>query len=240
VDIAVPDDSASVREGLRLATMRGCMGGCHGSNIEGEVFVDDWLLARLVAPNLTAAVRRYDNADLARIIRRGVRPTGKSVVAMPSPMFSGLTDADLGRILAYLRSVPPQPGNPPERRLGPLARIAFVAHEFRPAADEVHRADSLRDRWPRDGDSTAPGAYLARTICTECHGLDLAGENPAPNLAVVKGYTFEAFTTLMRRGKAMGDRELPMMSGVARRRFSQFTDPELRNLYNYLIARAAT
>ena len=244
VDIAVPDDSASIGEGHRLARIRGCAGGCHGKDsagsVLGGVFVDDPLLARLIAPNLTAAVRRYATADLVRIIRRGVRPDGSSVIGMPSEMFSGLTDGDLGKILAYLRSIPPRPGLAPERRLGPIARLAFVAGKLRPAAELVRRADGLSGSWPHGASSTAPGAYLARTSCTECHGLDLHGGDPAPDLRIAAGYSFQSFTELLRRGNALGNRELPLMSKVARTRFRHFTESELRSLYAYLIASAAT
>jgi cytochrome c553 len=239
VEIAVPEDSISMREGHRLALIRGCA-GCHGTDVNGAVFIDDPLLARLIAPSLTAAVRSYDNADLVRIIRRGVRPDGSSVIGMPSEMFSGLTDADLGKILAYLNSAPPRPGLGPERRLGPIARIGFVAGKLRPAAELVRRAGHLSGSWPRDADSTAPGAYLARTSCTECHGLDLRGGDQAPDLRIAASYSFEAFTQLMRQGKALGNRELPLMSQVARSRFRHFTSQELRDLYTYLVARAAS
>jgi cytochrome c553 len=239
VKIAVPDNSMSIREGYRLALIHGCV-SCHGTDVNGAVFIDDPLLARLVAPSLTAAVRSYGNADLVRIIRRGVLPDGSSVIGMPSEMFSGLTDADLGKILAYLSSAPAQPGLGPERRLGPVARIGFVAGKLRPAAELARRAGQLSGSWPRDPDSTAPGAYLARTSCTECHGLDLRGGDQAPDLRIAASYSFEAFTGLMRQGKALGTRELPLMSQVARSRFRYFTDQELRNLYTYLIARAAS
>jgi cytochrome c553 len=240
VDVAVPGDSASIGEGHRLAMIRGCAGGCHGrdsaGSVYGGVFVDDPLLARLVAPNLSTAVRRYSNADLVRIIRRGVRPDGSSVIGMPSEMFAGLSDQDLGKILAYLRSVPPRPGLGPERRLGPIARIAFVAGKFRPAAELVRRADRLSGSWPRGADSLVLGAYLTRTSCTECHGLDLRGGDAAPDLRIAAGYSLQSFTELLRRGNALGNRDLPLMSQVARTRFRHFTDPELRSLYEYLIA----
>jgi cytochrome c553 len=238
IDIVVPSDSQSSIEGRRLSMIRGCSGGCHGMEIEGGVFIDNLLLARLVAPNLTAAVRKYSNADLARIIWRGVRPDGSSVIGMPSEMFSGLTDGDLGKIIAYLRSVPPHTGPAPERRLGPIARFAFVAGKLRPAAELARKADLLADIYPQNGDATAAGGYLARTSCTECHGLDLRGGDTAPDLGIAAGYSFEAFADLMRKGKALGNRELPLMSRVARGRFSHFTDQELRALYSYLIARA--
>jgi mono/diheme cytochrome c family protein len=239
VDIAVPRDSQSVTEGRRLSMIRGCSGDCHGMEIEGGVFIDNVLVARLVAPNLTATVRKHSNADLARIVRRGVRPDGSSVIGMPSEMFSGLTDEDLGKILGYLRSVPPHPGPAPERRLGPIARVAFVAGKLRPAAELVREAALPAGTYPQDGDSTAAGGYLARTSCTECHGLDLRGGDTAPDLRIAAGYSLEAFTGLMRSGTALGNRELPLMSRVARGRFSHFTDKEIRNLYTYLVTAAA-
>jgi len=237
VTIALPADPGSIAEGRRLALIRGCA-TCHGGNLEGGVFIDNLLLARLVAPDLTAAVRKYSNADLVRIVRRGVRPDGSSVIGMPSEMFSGLSDADLGKILAYLRSEPLHQGLGPERRLGPIARLGFAAGRLRPAAELVRRADQVADAWPRSSDSTTWGAYLARTSCTECHGPDLGGGDKAPDLRVAAGYSFEAFTGLMRQGTALGNRELPLMSEVARRRFHYFTDQELRALHAYLTARA--
>jgi cytochrome c553 len=237
VHLTVPAGCSSIMEGRRLALTRGCA-TCHGGTLEGGVFINSFLLARLVAPDLTAAVRKYSTADLVRIIRRGVRPDGSSVIGMPSDMFSRLTDADLGQILAYLRSVPVHQGLAPERRLGPVARLAFAAGKLRPAAELVRRAELVADAWPQDDDSTAWGAYLARTSYTECHGHDFGGGDKAPDLRIAAGYSFEEFTRLMRQGTALGNRELPLMSQVARGRFHYFTDQELRDLYAYLIARA--
>lgn len=229
-------ESNSLAEGERLARLHGCL-GCHGQNLEGKVFIDEPLLAHIVSPNLTIAVREYSDAQLERIIRHGIRPNGRSVVAMPSGMFSQLTDDDLGRILAYLRSAPPVIGHAREVRLGPLARLGVVIGRFAPAVDAVRRAEALSPEFPRAGDSTAAGAYLARTVCTECHGLDLNGGERAPDLRIAAGYTREQFSRLMRTGKALGDRELTLMSQVARSRFSRFTDQEVEALYGYLIAR---
>jgi hypothetical protein len=41
----------------------------------------------------------------------------------------------------------------------------------------------------------------------------------------------------MRTGKAVGNRELPMMSAVARVRVSHLGDTDLNALYDYLAAR---
>jgi hypothetical protein len=59
---------------------------------------DQPVIGRIVAPNLTSAVRRYSDAQLVAIIRHGLRPDGHSVVVMPAQEFSVLTDQDLGHI----------------------------------------------------------------------------------------------------------------------------------------------
>ena len=56
-----------------------------------------------------------------------------------------------------------------------------------------------------------------------------------PNLRMVLAYSEADFTTFMRTGKALGDRDLKLMSSVARWRYSQFTDNEIKALYDYLV-----
>lgn len=238
--INLPTDSQALVEGLRLARIRGCAGGCHGDNVEGGMFIDDLLLARLPAPNLTAAVRDYSDVELVGIIRHGVRPDGRSVIGMPSGMFRPLSNEDLGRILAYLRSVPATEGQARGASIGPLGRLGIVIGMYKPAAEDVRSAEALAGIYPAEDNSNARGAYLARTACTECHGLDLRGdpEGYPPDLRIVAGYSLEAFTHLMRTGKGLGERDLKLMSEVARGRFAYFTDEEIGDLYRYLIMRA--
>ncbi len=238
-NIAVPTDAPSVAEGMRLAKIRGCA-GCHGSQLEGQVLIDEPLIGRLAAPDLTIAAREYSNAELVRIIRRGVRPDGRSVVVMPSAMYSSLRDDDLGKIIAYIRSLPASEGQRRDVTLGPGGRIMLAAGKFKPTAAEVLEAEAAPASFPRPGEANSDGAYLARTVCTECHGAKLEGDQRgSPDLRIAAGYTLEQFTHLMRTGKALGNRELELMSEVARKRLSHFTDDEIRVLHSYLVARAA-
>jgi mono/diheme cytochrome c family protein len=237
-DISASLDSASVAEGFHIAQTRGCT-GCHGANLQGQTFIDDPLMARVASPNLTIAAAEYSDGQLAHIIRRGVRPDGQSLVIMPSGSFSQLTDRDVGSILAYLHSVPGVEGQRRTRYFGPVARILFALGKFKPAPVEAREADALAPSYPQPGQPHWKGAYIARTTCTECHGLNLAGgSGKRPDLRIAAGYTLEQFTHFMRTGKALGDRELPLMSDMARRRFSHFTDDELAELHGYLVARA--
>lgn len=237
--IRVPNDSASIAEGGRLAKLRGCT-TCHGKMAEGQILVEHWLVGRLAAPNLTQAVRKYSDAELEGIIRQGVRPNGKSVIEMPSGMFAALSDQDLGSIISYLRSLPVREGHTEGVRFGALGHVLFALGRVRPAAARARRAAQLTRIYPGPNDSNWTGAYLARTVCTECHGLDLRGHpsGKPPDLRIAASYPLDAFTHLMRTGKAAGEREVGPMSQVARRRFSSFTDAEIAMLHRYLVARA--
>jgi mono/diheme cytochrome c family protein len=199
--------------------------------------LDEPMLARLVAPNLTAAVRRYSDAELAVVIRNGVRPGGRSLVVMPSEGFVGLTDADLGRIIGFLRTLPAVPGHEPSLRLGPLGRIGFALGKFKVAAQLIADSVPLPEA---TNQQAALGRYLARTTCPQCHRADLRGtSNPSftsPNLQVVAGYTLEGFTRLLRTGVPLGGRNLATMGPWARDHLSYFTDAEIGALYSYLHA----
>jgi mono/diheme cytochrome c family protein len=234
VTLSIPTDPASVAEGQRLATVRGCVGACHGKEGEGRVLLDELMIARVVAPNLTAAVRKYSDAELAVIIRNGVRPDGRSMVIMPSAAFVGITDGDLGRIIAFLRSLPAATGPEPSVSIGPLGRVGLAVGRFKVEAQFIAEAIPPPEA---TSEEATHGRYLARTICAHCHGTDLRGvsvPNPSPSLQIVAAYSPEAFTQLMRTGVALGGRNLETMSPWARKLLSQLTDAEIAALYSYL------
>ncbi|GAB2686521.1 hypothetical protein GCM10027170_17190 [Aliiglaciecola aliphaticivorans] len=52
---------------------------------------------------------------------------------------------------------------------------------------------------------------------------------------MVAAYSEEEFVTLMRTGKALGNRDLKLMGGVARFRYAKFTDSEINAIYHYLV-----
>ena len=235
VEVSLPTDSLSLAEGQRLATIRGCFNGCHGEGVDGQVFFDEPGLARLVAPNLTQVAAQLTDAELERVIRQGVRRDGRSTVGMPSSMFYQLSDADLGAILAFIRSVPVSEGPETEITLGPLARLGLVLGKYHPQADLIEHI-APRPAAVDTSDRLAFGAYLAMTACSECHGTNLRGspETLTPDLAIAASYSLDDFTRLMQTGTAIGDRELRLMSDVARGRFVHFTEREVQALHAYL------
>jgi mono/diheme cytochrome c family protein len=220
-------------EGERLARIGGCFEGCHGDELGGRVFFDEPRVARVVAPDLTRVVREYSDAELERVIRRGVRRDGRSVFAMPSPMYAAMADEELAHVIAFLRSWPELGGPPSEIRLGPLGRLGVAIGEFPPLAREIRETPPARV--PRD-DPQAWGRYLALTACSECHGHDLRGD-PAggtPGLHVAAAYSEADWARLLREGRGLGDRDLGLMSAVVRSRFRHLTDGEVGLLREYL------
>jgi len=235
VTLSIPNDPASIIEGRRLATVRGCFAGCHGKEAEGAIFFDKPMIARIVAPNLTAAVRKFSDTELAVIIRNGVRPDGRSMLVMPSEVFVGLTDEDLFRIIAFLKTLPEVAGPSPSISPGPMGRLGLVLGKFKTVAQLIAEtvpppdATNEKDRY---------GRYLARTICAECHGTALRGDsNPdfsSPDLRVVAAYSPDSFAQLLRTGIAIGGRNVGVMSTQARNNLSHLTDSEIAALYGYL------
>ncbi|MBC7896782.1 MAG: cytochrome c [Cytophagaceae bacterium] len=232
--VAVSGDSLSLVEGERVAWLRGCH-GCHGDSLQGKVFLDEPRVIRLVAPNVTTAITSYSDAELARLIRHGVTRTGRAAFAMPSAMFYHLSDADLGRMLAHLRSAPTQSLTHPATELRLMAKIGLVTNKVpRDANTMDHQAPRLGNR--ADTTQLARGEYLAMTSCTECHGVDLRGDATTPALAKALGYTLPQFTSLLLDGRARDGRDLGLMGTTARSRFVHFRRDEVDAIWAWLQA----
>jgi cytochrome c553 len=230
--VVVPGDSASLAEGERLAWLRGCH-GCHGDSLAGKVFLDEPRVLRLVAPNVTAVAPTYSDAELARLIRHGVTRTGRAVIGMPSATFYHLSDGDVGRIIAHVRAARPQPTTVPATELRLMAKIGLVAGKVPTDAGTMdHDAPRLGDR--TDTAQVARGEYLARTICTECHGPDLRGEETTPSIVRALGYTYPQFLSLLLDGRSRDGRDLGLMATTARRRFVRFRRDEIDAIWAYL------
>ena len=247
--IIIPADEESLAEGKRIFQYRGCE-ACHGEHLQGLVYMDNPAIGQVITPNLTTGqgdigAQRTD-ADLVRSIRHGVRPDGTALLFMPSTEFYYLSDTDLGRVIAYIRSVPPTDSEMPPSKLSLTGRIVMnvaKAITFLPA--ELIPHDSPRPVAPEPGITPEYGEYLALS-CKVCHGQTLSGgEIPgfppewpsAPNLTPGKGSRLptwgeEGFIEIIRTGQKHGRVINP--DYMPWKSYRHMSDDELRAVYAYL------
>jgi len=225
-------------EGERLARVFGCYRGCHGRHMEGNVAFEDPAFLRAVAPSLQDAVKNYSSQQFEALVRQGVRPDGRSVWAMPSGSFASMTDRHLAEILGFIRDYPvyEREAELPDFKFYAGGRVAVLTGLMEAQAAIAARFEPMTDKDLVD--PMVHGRYLALNACSECHNTTLEGfEGFTPSLAVAKGYGRAQFKRLMSEGIGVGDRELGLMSEVAKMRFSQFEPAEVDALYDYLQSR---
>ena len=220
----------------------------------GHVF--DIPPGKLFAPNITpdpeTGIGRRTDAELARIMRLGIRADGR--VAMPLMPFQNLADEDLVALLSYLRSLKPVKNAVPDHEwhlLGDFLR-AFVLKPEGPAGTPPARmVPSVTAEY---------GRYLAHSVanCNGCHtdrdfrsgafiGKPFAGGSPmpalddpkfevaAPNITAdpktgrLAKFTEDEFVKRLKSGtpSAPGT-HMPWGS------FRHMTDEDLRAVYRYL------
>lgn len=238
-----PED---IEEGARLARARGCA-DCHGSNLAGRLVVDEMPMMRLIGANITGGqgsnVGDWSDEDIARVIRYGIKPDGKPVFFMPAHEYFAMPPHELGRIIGYMRSVPPVDGDPGRSELGLIGRILHVTGAMPLYPAEILDA-SVQPPTFDVNDPVAFGGYLA-DACKGCHGTGLSGGKlpgappsmPVPlNITMhetgLAGWTAEEFAETMRTGKSRDGRQLSefMPFGVYR----SMTDSELNALWAYI------
>lgn len=229
--------SDPIEHGERLSAVLGCI-GCHTLDLTGE----DWSdpdLGVLWTANLTHSAAAYSEEDLTVMITEGRRPD-RALMDMPSYLFSELHPDDLAALVGYLKTLPAKGTRHPEPTIGPQLAKDIAGGEFK---NSVQRVSEMKDQAPPDlGPEYAFARYILRATCAECHGMDLEGSTeqmmgapPRPSLRIVAAYSAEDFSALMKTGKPTGDRELDLMGGVSRWRYSRFTESETSAVYDYLL-----
>jgi mono/diheme cytochrome c family protein len=247
--IDVSMDEATIARGEHLAIIRGCT-DCHGTDLSGAVLVDDPALGVIFGTNLTRGIgglgNDYSDEALVLAIRHGIDVEGKGLLIMPSQEYFVLSDADLGAIIAYVRSLPSTDNVIPEPNLRLIGRALYLAGQLPPIAAEIIDHDAQRPRAPEIEVSADYGEYLA-TGCTGCHGSDFAGGSvpgrppdfplasnltPAGNMASWDEADFVAAmrTGVTPEGKVMEPEVMPWPSTA------EMTDLELGALWAYLQA----
>ena len=239
--IEVPTNQASIERGQHLVNTVLFCKECHGDDLGGKLQFNDPLTGRISARNLTRGKggigSEISDEGWVLAIRHGVDEDGTPLIEMPSESFNSLSDADLGAIIAYLKSLPPVDNELPERRLGPFYQLSILSNPSLIPAEVIDHFGP-RPRAP-DPDVTAEyGKYLA-TACRICHGPNLSGGRGAgAGLDLTGGGDLSKwgeaeFVTALRtgetpRGEPLDPRLMPW------ERVGGLTDDELHAIWLYL------
>lgn len=249
INVAAATDPAALARGRYLAEHVSVCVDCHGENLGGGIVVDDPALGRIVAPNLTMGQagqgRELSDADLARVLRTGVKPDGRSALVMPSDDYQHLNDADLAALIAYVRGAAPVDGQPATNEMRALGRFLLATGQL-----PIKIADRIDPMQPAPaaipaGVTPEYGHYLANIAgCTGCHGPGLSG-GPIPGAppdwpraanitvgGVIKGWSEAEFLSTIRTGVDRSghllNEEMPW------RRYAGMSDDDLRAIWAFL------
>lgn len=231
VDVSIPHDSASIAAGKKIALTRGCY-GCHNKNLSGD-FYPYWETG-MVAANVSKMLPQYTDNELFRLLRHGIKKDGTGLWSMPAGMFVNLSDQDIYRLIAHLRTVPAVENKLPETAFSFKGRMKIISGEIISEVT-IARQAVKKFNYPNNPTVVQQGNYLVLTTCTECHGYDLRGAYGSPPLLIAKAYKESDFVKFMQTGKALGNRELVMMSDVCRSRFVHYSEEELKAIHAFLM-----
>ena len=241
--IAIPTGADAIVRGKHLVDAVAVCTICHGDDLGGKLAFDDPFLGHGYTANLTGGRggigRRYDTSDWIRAIRYGVRPDGTGIAFMPSDHYNAISDADLGAVIAYVKSVPAVANERTSVELNFMARLLIGTGLF----GEGNRTAIIDFAAPRSRMQPDAGAYLVDVGgCSFCHGRDLTGSQgpepgapPAPNLTAsgpLQRWTSTEFMMSIRNGlasdgHAIDPKYMPWLG------YRRMTDQELIDIWRF-------
>lgn len=274
--VLIPSDADAIGRGQHIFKFRGCQ-ACHSAGgasyaatkdefgmqahlnlpsqdiplMEGNVYMDDPSVGKVVASNLTSGAGGvgggYTDAGWVKAIRHGVRMDGTPLLFMPATEFYYLSDEDLGAVIAYVKSAPPEDNVLPKSKISFIGRVIMTLVPqitFIPAELIPHAAP--RPVAPQVGITPEYGEYLTHS-CKVCHGLTMSGGEipgfpaswpPAQNLTWGDGSALPrwdeaGFINAMRTGKTPDGIEL-RSAYMPWTSFQYMSDDELRAVWVYL------
>jgi mono/diheme cytochrome c family protein len=245
VDLVAIARERGLLRGKHYLESRAACRECHGEDFGGKTIVDNPVMGKWIAPNITlgGVTSDYRPEDWVRIVRHGLLRSGLPAV-MPSFDFAAFSDQELSDIALYIQSQPKVSRVMPKSELGPVYSM-LIANGQIPVSAEVidHRAERPK-RPPGITVNSELGKHLGAT-CKGCHGAGLSGgpiQGGDPAWPPAKNLTFDdsglAKWTLADFRKALHDGVRP--DGTAINRVmpisytSRLAPEEVDALYLYL------
>ena len=269
-ELTATDDPAVIERGRYLVFGPAHCGACHapGEMVETLDVTEEPPLSGgytyplpfgdLQFPNITpdpeTGIGRYTDAEIARVLRHGVKPNGQAL--LPVMEYQNISDEDIVAIISYLRSRPPVRREIPRTDLNFMGK-ALKAFMFKPMGPEGEPPEAS----PEEAPTVERGEYLANRVaqCAQCHtrrnmadlsfdGPRLAGGaelnepwtpewtfvtpnlTPDPETGAIAGWTEDQFVARFRVGRTVEGS--PMMWEF----FGRMSDTDLRAIYRYLMS----
>lgn len=191
-DIKASDDPAVIERGKYLVNAVAHCAACHSPAQEyagskpGEIVVPkgghEWHMGPIGvirAPNITphegTGIGKYTDAELARVIRHGVKRNDEAGLFMMA--VGPMSDEDLTAVVSYIRSIEPVDHAVGEHEVGLLGKVLFQGPmKF---FSHPHDYSSFAPTFVKEGSASAErGKYLAHgpAFCVGCHSDYEAGD----------------------------------------------------------------
>lgn len=271
-DIKASTDSAVIAHGKYLVYGTAHCAECHSGTREdfkngipmeqltpsgGMVFTfpGGAIHAKNLTPDKETGTGRYTDAELARMIRYGVRPNGQ--IMFPFMAYGDVSDEDLTAIISYLRSIPPVKNEIPDDHLNFMMKgvMAFFIKPY-PPTGEIPKS-------VKPDTTAAYGKYLATAVsgCEFCHtkfdemtgkltGIPFSGGGKTPSATEEEGvwiitpnltpdpetgriteWSYERFRErFQQQGRLIKESIMPWEA------FKNYSDNDLKAVYKYLMS----
>ncbi len=242
----IKQDSAALRIGEKW--VRSLCVECHGKDLGGQTFIEDPMIGRLYAPNLTrgqGGIGFLSNKHWLSALRHGVSASGRPLVVMPSIEYTKMRKEDIGGIIAYLKTLPPVDRTNNESTFKPIAKFLLSVGAFGKlfGVDVIDHQAPIPENKPNET-LIERGEYLTEiTGCQGCHGASLSGKDTgdpyaplASNLTPagnISSWSYDDFSSFMKtgktkEGKVVNNRYMPWQA------FNRLPEKELKAIYAYL------
>ena len=247
-NLEITKDSSTLARGEHLVAIKGCQ-DCHGKNLAGRIMMDDGMVGRLPASNLTTGKgglsKDYTTEDWVTALRHGIDKTGRPLIFMPSHETALLSQEDMAAIIVYCQNIPAVDNELPNITLGPVANVMSYFDKMPLLSVEkidhskpmIVRADTV--------EGVKQGEYLA-VSCSGCHRSDFKGGDPlAPGLPPVPNitasgnpgkWTQQQFISTLRTGKTPSGHQMSN-DNMPWQMTAQYEEKELASLYQFLKTR---
>ncbi|MEX1994035.1 MAG: cytochrome c [Steroidobacteraceae bacterium] len=247
LDLAALALQSAIARGQHLIESRVGCAYCHRPDFGGGAVIDEPMVGRWIAPNLTAGrggvTAGYTAADWDHAVRHGLRRDGRTS-SMPSIDFVNLSDRELSDIAAYIQSLPPVDRKPGQVEFGPILKVMLAFGAGPPfVAFDIDHMKPHAAHTPEPAPTVDYGAHVVQ-VCRGCHGPTLSGgklkgdphmpivANLTPHESGLKHWGEADFLLAMREGRRPDGRILSEF--MPWRAYAQMSEAELKALWAYL------